>query len=211
MIAPAIRLAIFDADGTLVDSFPWFCSVVNEVARRHGFREAREDEVDKLRGMRTREIMRELSIPVWKVPSIARDLRALKLDAAAELRPFPGTHDLLATLHARGVKLAIVSSDSERSIRRTLGPETSGLISMFRCDASLFGKAGRLKATLRDAVVPAAEAIYVGDETRDAVAAKKAGLRFGASTWGYASEAALRASDPDLVFSRLEDVADLLS
>ncbi|MGQ4274986.1 HAD hydrolase-like protein [Terrihabitans sp. B22-R8] len=209
MSASAIRLVIFDADGTLVDSFPWFCTIVNEVARRHGFREAREDEVDKLRGMRTRDLLKELRVPLWKVPAIARDMRALKLAASGDLRPFPGVFEALSALQARGILLAIVSSDGEESIRRTLGPEISALFSHFRCDASLFGKAPRLKETLKALKIPAEEAIYIGDETRDASAAKKAGLRFGASTWGYATEEALRGAEPDWVFKGIGDVAEL--
>jgi len=40
------RLAIFDFDGTLANSFPWFCTVLNEVAAKHGFRRVNESEVD---------------------------------------------------------------------------------------------------------------------------------------------------------------------
>ena len=31
-------LAIFDLDGTLADSFPWFLRTINDVADRFGFR-----------------------------------------------------------------------------------------------------------------------------------------------------------------------------
>jgi hypothetical protein len=37
-------------------------------------------------------------------------------------------------------------------------------------------------------------------------AARKAGLAFGAVTWGYAIEAALRAQAPDMVFSKMDDI-----
>ena len=45
------RLAIFDLDGTLVDSFPWFMSVVNSVADRHGFRRLEPVQADAVRGL----------------------------------------------------------------------------------------------------------------------------------------------------------------
>ena len=70
----------------------------------------------------------------------------------------------------------MVSSDSEQSIRRTLGPETSALVSDLNCSASLFGKAPKIRQVLKAAGVPQREAIYIGDETRDAVAARKAGV-----------------------------------
>ena len=44
-------LVIFDLDGTLADSFPWFTTVMNAVARKYGFREVGEDEVEALRNM----------------------------------------------------------------------------------------------------------------------------------------------------------------
>jgi phosphoglycolate phosphatase-like HAD superfamily hydrolase len=35
---PRYKLAIFDFDGTLADSFPWFIGAVNDAAARFGFR-----------------------------------------------------------------------------------------------------------------------------------------------------------------------------
>ena len=40
--ASGYKLAIFDFDGTLADSFAWFLSVINEVADRYGFRRIEE-------------------------------------------------------------------------------------------------------------------------------------------------------------------------
>ena len=42
-------LAIFDLDGTLADSFPWFLRNVNDVADRFGFRRIEENDVEELR------------------------------------------------------------------------------------------------------------------------------------------------------------------
>ena len=43
------KLAIFDLDGTLFDSFPWFLSIVNAVADKHRFRRIEPDQVEALR------------------------------------------------------------------------------------------------------------------------------------------------------------------
>ena len=42
-------LVIFDLDGTLADSFPWFLGVVNGVAREHGFRPIADADIEPLR------------------------------------------------------------------------------------------------------------------------------------------------------------------
>ena len=133
-------LAIFDLDGTLADSFPWFLRNVNDVADRFGFRRMVDDEVDELRHAGSREIIRRLEVPVWKLPMIARHMRRMKADHLDGIPLFPGVEPMLRTLRDGGVTLALVSSDHEANARRLLG-EAASLFAHFDCGASLFGKA----------------------------------------------------------------------
>jgi len=57
-------LVIFDLDGTLADSFPWFLGVVNGVAREHGFRPIADADIEPLRRAGSREILRRLDVPL---------------------------------------------------------------------------------------------------------------------------------------------------
>jgi phosphoglycolate phosphatase len=92
----AYTLVIFDLDGTLADSFSWFCTVINGVAREYGFRQA-NDEVEPLRRAGSREILRRLEVPRWKLPAIARRLRALKREQLDAVSLFPGAPAMLHT------------------------------------------------------------------------------------------------------------------
>ena len=83
-------LVIFDLDGTLADSFPWFLRTINDVADRFGFRRVANEDVEALRHASTREILSRLEVPVWKLPAIARHARRLKGEAAAEISLFAG-------------------------------------------------------------------------------------------------------------------------
>ena len=65
-------LAIFDLDGTLADSFPFFVSVQNRLAVKHGFRRIDPDEIESLRHHSARELMRHVGLPRWKLPWVAR-------------------------------------------------------------------------------------------------------------------------------------------
>ena len=131
-------LVIFDLDGTLVDSFPWFLRNVNDVADRFGFRRVAEGEVEALRHASTREILSRLEVPLWKLPVIARHMRRLKAEQAASIALFDGADTMLRTLAAAGLRLALVSSDSEANARVKLG-EAAALFSDFDCSASVFG------------------------------------------------------------------------
>ena len=202
-------LVIFDLDGTLVDSFPWFLRNVNDVADRFGFRRVAEGEVEALRHASTREILSRLEVPLWKLPVIARHVRRLKAEQAASIALFDGAEAMLRTLAAAGLRLALVSSDSEANARVKLG-EAAALFSDFDCSASIFGKAAKFRRILRRAAIDATQAIAIGDETRDIEAARAAGIACGAVTWGYAAPNALKALGPDLVFERMDDVARVL-
>lgn len=198
-------LAIFDLDGTLADSFPWFLRVMNEVAREFDFRPVAPDEVDQLRRAGSRDILKMLGVPLWKVPRIATHMRAMKRNALHDIPLFAGVPDMLRTLSQGGIRLALVSSDNEPNTRLQLG-DNAELFSDYACGASLFGKAAKFKRIVKNAGVPASQAIAIGDEMRDVDAARTAGLAFGGVAWGYAQPEALRARGLDEWFERMEDI-----
>ena len=201
---------IFDLDGTLADSLPWFRRNVNDVADRFGFSRIADEDVQSLRHAGSREILRRLEVPLWKLPRIARHMRRMKAEHLADIPLFPGTKPMLRALRDGGLRLALVSSDNEVNARRQLG-DAARLFSHFDCGASLFGKAAKFRRVVKRAGVSPAQAIAIGDEVRDIEAARAAGIPCGAVTWGYAAAEALRALGPDLVFERMEDVAVLLA
>jgi phosphoglycolate phosphatase len=202
-------LAIFDLDGTLVDSFPWFLRTINDVADRFGFRRVRVEDVEGLRHASTREILSRLEVPLWKLPAIARHARRLKGEAAAEIPLFPGVEAMLRTLADDGVQLALVSSDSEANARRKLDG-TAALFSHFDCAASVFGKPAKFRRVIRSAGVARADVISIGDEVRDIEAARAVGIASGAVSWGYAAPAALRALAPDHMFAQMDEIAEMV-
>src|SRR5215470_1108520 len=101
-----INLAIFDLDGTLVDSLPWFRRHVNDVADRFGFRRVSEDDVETLRRMGPRETLAHLGVSNWKIPMIARHMRQLKTAHMRDIPLFPGVDAMLRSLADGGVRLA---------------------------------------------------------------------------------------------------------
>lgn len=209
--APPYRLAIFDFDGTLADTFEWFLSVADQTADRHRFLRLDRSDLDALRGLSARELLKRQRVPSWKLPLIARDLRAAAGRDCAAFHLFPGAAQALGRLSDAGVKLALVSSNAEENIRRVLGPELAGRIGVWACGASLFGKAAKLRAVCKTAGVRPGEAIKIGDELRDLDSSREAGLAFGAVGWGFTRPEALRAAGPDLMFDDFEDLANRLT
>ena len=201
------KLAIFDFDGTLADSFPWVISVMNEVADRFSFRRVEDGELEELRLCDAREIMRRLGVKRWKLPMIARYVRARMAEDVEQIGQFAGIGEMIKTLSDAGVKLAVVSANGEGTIRKVLGPENAALIDGFAAGVSLFGKRSKLVKMAKLAGVERTEAIVIGDELRDLDAARAAGMAFGAVSWGATRASAHEARGADFIFTRMDEIA----
>ncbi len=199
------KLVIFGFDGTLSDSLPWFRSVMNSIADKHRFKRIEDADAEMLRGKTSRDIIKHLEVPMWRLPWISRDMRKLKSENLGDIPLFPGSIEMLEQLHSGGMLLAIVTSDSESNVRRSLG-SAARLFAAFGCGASLFGKSALFNRVMRQLNVKPEETLCVGDEIRDAEATMKVGARFGAVAWGYATRDALSATSPALVFETPADI-----
>jgi phosphoglycolate phosphatase len=199
-------LAIFDFDGTLADSAAWFRSTINHVARRYGFRQITDAEMDRLRGKRSIDIIRDLGVPTWKMPFIARYMRQLVARDAHLIGVFEGVDTLFSWLAECNIAIAIVTSNSEANVRRILGEDNSRRIKDYACGASLLGKASKFHAVVKRQGTRPDRTIAIGDEVRDIDAARRVGLVVGAVSWGYATIDLLRAQEPDYLFSSMDEI-----
>jgi phosphoglycolate phosphatase len=204
---PGYRLAIFDFDGTLADSLPFFLSIFNEQAARHGFRPIDPTEVPALRHLDARRMMRHVGLPAWKLPTVAASFIEAMRRQNGQIRPFAGMEESLARLAGADLPLAVVTSNARDNVQRILGEATMARLVHLDCGMSIFGKASRLRKTLKATGVAGHQAIYIGDQLTDLEAARSAGLAFGAVGWGYGTLESLRNGRPDEVF---EEFADLL-
>jgi phosphoglycolate phosphatase len=208
--ARAYDLAIFDFDGTLADTAEWMFGVLNALARRHRFPKLSAAEAEMLRGRTNREIISYLKIPQWRLPFIARDGRAMARRDRDAIRLFPEAVGTLEALKAAGVKIAIVSSNSEDTIRHVLAGRAS-LVDHYGCGASLFGKAKKLRKALAATGTTPGRAVAIGDEVRDVEAARAAGIDSGAVLWGYATRQVLAQAEPTFAVDSFSGLASAVT
>lgn len=202
------KLIIFDFDGTLADSFPYFLSTINTLAKIYNFPPINPEDVDQLRGMDARQLMKNAHLPAWKIPLIAKAFIRLMAKDIEQIHLFKGVPDLLKQLSNQGVQIAIVSSNSEANIRRVLGPQTAALITYYGCGTSLFGKQHKFRKAMANRGVKPNEVLCVGDEVRDLEAAKGAAMAFGAVAWGYTRVDVLEAHPDIALFYTVDDIIE---
>ena len=204
------KLVIFDFDGTLADSFPWFVQMVNSVAAKYGFTPIADGEIEALRRLSALQLIRHLGIPLWKMPMIANYMRQRMMLERAGIQRFAGVDELLKHLHQAGVILALVTSNSYENVRHVLGEENLALMRYIECDVSMLGKRARYGKVLKQSGLLPQEVISIGDEIRDIEAAQQARIPFGAVAWGYTHIDALTARSPAEVFMQVDDIVPRL-
>jgi phosphoglycolate phosphatase len=200
------QLIMFDFDGTLADSLPWFMGAMNRAADRFGFRHIDAAEAELLRTLGPREILAKVGLPFWKVPAVASWMRRQMNEERDQIRLFPGAAALLQGLREAGAQTAILTSNSMDNVRHVLGPATVAHVTFFECGASLLGKSARFARVLRMSGVAPQRALYIGDELRDAEAAASAGIDFRGVAWGYTTPAALARVTQQPLLERLDEL-----
>lgn len=200
------RLVLFDFDGTLADSFPWFASNFNDLADRYRLPRMGRAELEELRRYDAYQLSRKYKISLWKMAVIGEHLKKLMSRQIDQVRLVEGMQGVIDALAQHGVMMAVVSSNAEENVRRVLGAANAAKMTVFACGVSLSGKKGKFLQILKKAGVEPDEAISIGDEVRDLKSSRQAKITFGAVGWGYTHPDTLRMHTPEALFSRPEEI-----
>ena len=185
---------IFDFDGTIADSIKAFVEILGSLINRPI---PDDTEIDRLRSLPLLSIMRELKIPLWKVPRLIKKARKLYPKHIEEIQPHQGMPQVVRELHSAGHRLWIMSTNSPVSIKHFLS--TNGIDKYFiqiYGNVGVFSKSRALRKVLRQNKLNPEDSYYIGDEGRDIEASYDNGVKSIAVTWGFAGTKLLRELKP---------------
>lgn len=205
-----IQCLIFDFDGTIADTMQQSLRIVNRLAAKYGFRALTEEEVPKAREMGTSEFIRFMKVPRLKIPRILAEGRRLLHDEIHTIKPIPGFAEVLPQLKKKVPHMGIITSNAKENVEAFLERHKLRYFDFISISPKLTGKAKNLKATMKVFTLDEAEVAYVGDETRDIKAAKKADVIPVAVTWGFNNETALRGRGPKHVVHHPRELLELI-
>lgn len=200
---------LWDFDGTLADTFSFMASAYNALAARRGLRPITDFEA--IRGLSPWAFLRTLGIPLMKGPSLmAGVLEAVRRDMP-NVHLFTGVPEALDALGEAGCRMSILSSNSRENIMDCLHANgVAGLFETVLGYRRIFGKGDGIRRFLKGRIKPGERAVYVGDEVRDIMAARKAGVDVAAVTWGYNTRKLLAEHTPDYLIDQPEQLRMLL-
>jgi len=201
---------VFDFDGTIADTLNEALRLFNRLAPVYGYRQLPPGELDKARSMTTKQFIRAYEIPRMKIPSLIREGRRIFGKRIAEIQPIPGMPETLRTLRPKVSTLGILTSNSKVNVDAFLHKEELAFFDFISTVPKLSGKAKNLKAAMKTFTLDASVVAYIGDETRDLKAARKAGVRTVGVTWGFNRREALHQESPDDLFDSPVDLIKLV-
>lgn len=210
-----IRAALFDLDGTLVDSLPTIADAMAEAVRLHGL-DADPQEIIP-------QIGAPMNILVEEIYGVSRELadeinsdylRIYHGDYIERTPPNPGAGELLEGLHTSGIALGIVTNKNEEGGRRmaTIQRWTDLFTVINGRDTAAHPKPHPEAAlhALRALGVDPAHAAFVGDTEFDMNCARDAGIAVIIGLVGARNEEQLRARGATHVIRHLSEVTEIL-
>jgi len=204
-----MAVIIFDFDGTIADSFNVIIDVFEHITKRP--EKLTEEQMAELRGYPLEIVAERLHIPWWRLPFLLAKGRRMMGKRMEEIPVFEGMGRVIDRLHAEGHELFVVSSNSRRNVSKFLKHHhLNKYFVEVRGNAGLLGKARILRRLVRANNFSVGDCLYIGDETRDIVAAKAVGMRMVAVSWGFANADFLESMHPTAMAHEPGDIIKVL-
>ncbi len=181
---------IFDFDGTLADTLPHLLALSNRLAPEYGYRQVIEEDIEALRGLHAREVIRWLGVPWHQLPRLALRFRAELHHEMPQIAPIRSVLAVVIQL-AQNFSLGILTTNSVTNVRVFLTTQRMEHFAFVSSSPRLLGKCRALKRVLREQRLVAADTLYIGDEVRDIEAARACDLDTISVGWGANNSYAL--------------------
>lgn len=213
------KLAIFDLDGTLLNTIEDLGYAANHALQAHGYPTHSIASYPFFVGNGVRRLIeRVLPEDARTEATIDRLLITFKEyynDHNTDYtKPYEGIPELLSLLSSRGVAIAVASNKYQAA--------TEKLISHFFPTLSFIAVEGQKEGVpvkpdpsivfeiLAKAKTPKADTIYIGDSGVDMETARRACVDSIGVTWGFRPEKELVENHADTIVNRPDDIAKLI-
>ena len=213
------RYAIFDLDGTLLDTLDDLTDSMNYILGKHNFPLRTRDEVRNFVGNGVRKLVERAVPPEYKADEEFIDKFyddfSLYYNSHSDIKtsPYPGTLDMLDKLLHSGFDIAIVSNKIDSAVK-SLSAKFFGE----KIKSAIGEKPSIRHKPEPDMVFMAMEemgadkenSIYIGDSEVDIQTAKNAGIPCISVLWGFKDRKFLEDSGAMAIVESMEELGERL-
>ena len=212
------KLAVFDMDGTILDTIRDLTSGVNHALKAKGYPERTVEEMRIIVGNGIRRSI-ELAAPEGLSENELNELHEIFKPYYAEHSAdttcaYPGIKELLERLRAAGIKTAVVSNKADTAVKDLAEKYFPGLF-----DEAIGEHAGVNRKPAPDEVmlvldslgIEAKDAVYIGDSEVDILTAKNSGLDGIFVEWGFRTRESLEKSGATRICKTTDEVFEIIS
>jgi phosphoglycolate phosphatase len=209
------RLAIFDCDGTLVDSQANICMAMEHAFEEKGMSPPPRQATRRIVGLSLVEAMRHLlpdADPVLHADMAERYKQAfftLRGNGLVDEPLYDGIAGVLSSLDESGWLLGVATGKSDRGLERCL--DHHGIKGLFVTLQTADRHPSKphpsmIYQALADSGAEAAKAVMIGDTVYDIHMGKAAGCRTIGVAWGYHPLDELRGAGADHLVETMEEL-----
>lgn len=211
------QLAIFDMDGTILDTLEDLKDSTNYVLTYFGMPERTLEEVRCFVGNGIRKLLERAAVEgttAEKIDEMFQVFSAYYKDhSAIKTKPYEGIITCIEKLRQGGVKTAVVSNKADFAVQILCKDYFPGLF-----DIAVGERDGLQRKPAPDSVnlvldalgIQRAQAVYIGDSEVDLQTARNSSLDVIPVSWGFRDEKFLREQGADLVVDQVEDILKLI-
>ncbi len=215
-----IRLAVFDCDGTLVDSQANICRAMEACFVAHRLEPPTREDIRRIVGLSLVPAIARLlpqaeaAMHVAMAEAYKSAFHTMRMDAALDPEPlFDGVADAIDALDAAGWLLGVATGKSDRGLALIL--EHHGLTHRFVTLQTADRHPSKphpamLHAAIAEAGGDPARTVMIGDTSFDIAMAVNAGAHAVGVAWGYHEAHELHAAGAHHVTSHARDLPALL-
>lgn len=210
------KLAVFDLDGTLINSLKDLYLCLNQALKECGLPFCNENEVKSYIGDGVAKLV-ERSVGERqdkKDECLTAFKRIYNQDMLNQTRPFDGVRKMLEGLKSQGVKVAVISNKYDEAVKKITQYFFSGLI-----DIAIGQKDGlkikpdptALNTLICDSGLTKNEVVLIGDGEADVYCALNAGIDFIGASWGYRHYTLLQKAGAKIFANSPQDVLQIIN
>lgn len=198
---------IFDLDGTLVDTLSDITYSVNEMLRHYGFDGHTEDEIRKMIGKGSKNLISR-SLPEnmrsedFIAEALAYYVKCYENNLTVRTYVYDGLIEVLQEFKAKGYRMAVLSNKDDRHVKEivnTLMPDVFVSANGFSPLYPHKPAPDSVLAIMREMGISAEETAFIGDSAVDIRTAANAGLFSVGVSWGFGGADSFRDAAPDML------------